>query len=139
MGRILDSAIVLLSGVAKLSELPVIAVQALDVAALAAVIVLMAVNGDFHFAAAAEKTAPASQIPALTKEDEAERIRRLSELYGLTPKETEALNVVLHSDLPTGRLGEELGISSRTLYRHLNSIYDKTDTDSRMALVLKFR
>ena len=140
MGRVLDSVMVLLTGGMNLSGLSAAAVQALDIAGLAAVIVLMAWNRDLQFSAAEEAAALVTEPDSdPLQETETERISRLAAHYGLTPKEAEVLGLVLHSDLPTGRLGEEIGISSRTIYRHLNSIYDKTGTNSRMALVLKFR
>ncbi len=37
-----------------------------------------------------------------------------------------------------GQLAHESGISERTLYRHMNSICEKTGTDSRMGLVMLY-
>ena len=77
------------------------------------------------------------EVPAPTEPlDEEARADRFAKAYGLTPKEREVLAAVLRSDLPTPRLAEELGMGERTLYRHLSGIYDKTGTDSRMALVI---
>ncbi len=59
-------------------------------------------------------------------------------VYGFTPRELEILQKVLASEKSVKELAEELFISERVLYRHLDSIYKKTGTASRMGLVLKF-
>jgi len=53
-GRMLDSAMVLFTGAIRLSELPAAAVLGLDIAGVALIILLMAVNGDFNLSAATE-------------------------------------------------------------------------------------
>ena len=58
--------------------------------------------------------------------------------YGLTARETEVLNLILRSDLPTTQLAGELHVAERTLYRHLSALYEKTGTDSRVGLLMKF-
>ena len=76
--------------------------------------------------------APSQEIP------EALRIRLFSERYGLSAREQEILSAILHSDLPTTLLAGELHVGERTLYRHLSSLYEKTGTDSRVGLLMKY-
>ena len=132
MGRMMDSASVLAAAGLGISTLPTAAVLTVNILGLAALILLMALNGDFDLSRKQEEPT------VLAPETEQEKLDRLSAGWGLTPKETEILRAVLHSDLPTGRLAEELGMGERTLYRHLSSIYEKTGTDSRLALLLRF-
>ena len=83
MGRVLDSAMVLLTGMLRVSELPAIVVLAVDIAGLAAILVLMTLNGNFSFAA------PAPAAPALPGEEE--RLDRFADRYGLSPAESRVL------------------------------------------------
>ncbi len=68
---------------------------------------------------------------ALSSEDFAKR-------YGLTRREAEVFDIILKSDANPKELAAELFISERMLYRHLNSIYEKTGTSSRIGLLLLF-
>lgn len=58
--------------------------------------------------------------------------------YSLTPRETDVLAKVLKSDRSVAELAGELFISERVMYRYLTSIYEKTNTKSRIGLVIKF-
>ena len=133
MGRILDSVSVLAAAAVHLSALPGAAVLALNLLVLACVILLMTLNGDLDLRADAQEAGAAAE------DDESERIARFSASFRLTARETDVLTAVLHSDLSTPKLAFELGMGERTLYRHLSSIYEKTGTDSRMALVMRLR
>ena len=56
-------------------------------------------------------------------------------LFQLTAREAEVLAAVLESDGTIRILADELHISERMVYRHLSSIYEKTNTNSRATLV----
>ena len=60
------------------------------------------------------------------------------ETYGLSQREAEIMQMILKSDLPTTQLSGELHVSERTLYRHLSALYQKTGTDSRVGLLMKY-
>lgn len=55
--------------------------------------------------------------------------------FQLTAREAEVLAAVLESDGTIRMLADELHISERMVYRHLSSIYEKTNTNSRATLV----
>ena len=59
-------------------------------------------------------------------------------VYDFTDREKEILQKILTSEKSIKELAEELFISERVLYRHLDSIYKKTGTTSRMGLVLLY-
>lgn len=61
------------------------------------------------------------------------------QLYGLTERESEIARQVLLKGESIKQLSQELFISERVLYRHLSHIYEKTGTDSRMSLLIKYR
>lgn len=58
--------------------------------------------------------------------------------HGLTPREVDVLVAVTQDERPLKQVAEELGISMRMVQRHLSSIYQKTDTQTRAGLTKAF-
>lgn len=54
--------------------------------------------------------------------------------HALTPREVDVLIAVTQDERPFKQVAEELGISMRMVQRHLSSIYQKTDTQTRVGL-----
>ncbi len=65
-------------------------------------------------------------------------VEEFAKRYGLTPREAEVMEKNLKSGYQPKELAAELQISERMFYRHLNSIMEKTQTDTRIDLVLLF-
>lgn len=58
--------------------------------------------------------------------------------HALTPREVDMLVTVTQDERPLKQIAEELGISMRMVQRHLSSIYQKTDTQTRAGLTKAF-
>ena len=58
--------------------------------------------------------------------------------HGLTPREVDVLMAVTQDERPLKQIADELGISMRMVQRHLSSIYQKTDTQTRAGLTKAF-
>lgn len=58
--------------------------------------------------------------------------------HSLTPREVDVLVAVTQDERPLKQVAEELGISMRMVQRHLSSIYQKTDTQTRAGLTKAF-
>lgn len=58
--------------------------------------------------------------------------------HALTPREVDVLIAVTQNERPLKQVAEELGISMRMVQRHLSSIYQKTDTQTRAGLTKAF-
>lgn len=58
--------------------------------------------------------------------------------HALTPREVDVLIAVTQDERPLKQVAEELGISMRMAQRHLSSIYQKTDTQTRAGLAKAF-
>ena len=129
-GRMLDSAMVLAAGAINLSALPMPVVVGLDIAGVALVIVMMALDGDFNLAEAPT----ASEEPAPTLE---ERVRMLAAECGLTDREQEALEALVLTEGTNQQIADSLHISRRQLQRHVSSIYEKTGAANRAGLVMR--
>ena len=58
--------------------------------------------------------------------------------HALTPREVDVLMAVTQDERPLKQIADELGISMRMVQRHLSSIYQKTDTQTRAGLTKAF-
>ena len=130
MGRVLDSFSVLAAAALKLSTLPSTAVLTLNIIVLAVMIVLMAINGDFNFSLPEERT----KTPQASSFDAEERLSRLSERFGLTPKETAVLRELVLTEDKQEAIGQSLSIKKSTVQFHTTSIYRKTGASTRSGL-----
>lgn len=134
-GRMLDSLMVLFTGAVQLSRLPAPVVLGVDIAGVALVILLMAINGDFNLT---ETTAVPETVPAETEAQPMlspeEILKRMGGRYALTAREMDVLRKLLLTEDELQPIADSLFISRRVLSRHISSIYQKTGTKSRVGL-----
>lgn len=144
-GRILDSVAVLVAGLIGISAMSSAAVLALNIAALAVVIVLMALNGDFDLtgrkarAAAPPEEENASAAPREEEPKSAEEERDvyalIAERYRLTPSEIRVFRELVLTEDKQLAIAERLSIKVRTVQANVTSIYRKTGVSTRSGLV----
>lgn len=67
-----------------------------------------------------------------------EQRRAFIETCAFTPREVDVLIAVTRDERPLKQVADELGISMRMVQRHLSSIYQKTDTQTRAGLSKAF-
>ena len=72
---------------------------------------------------------------ALSPEAQLERFART---YGLTPRETTVLAAVTQDERPLKQVAADLDVTLRTVQRHLTSVYQKTSTQTRAGLAVRF-
>lgn len=58
--------------------------------------------------------------------------------FNLTDKEQDVMRLLICSDATIKELSHDLMVSERVCQRHLTSIYEKTETKSRLSLLMKF-
>ena len=126
MGRVLDSVSVLAAYFLHIAALPAPAVLAVDVAGLALIILLMAANGDFNFAA----PVPAAPAPP----DGEERLARIAARYDLSPAEARVLRELVLTEDKQAAIAETLSIQVSTVQHHTTAIYRKTGASTRAGL-----
>ena len=139
MGRVLDSAMVLVTAAVRLDTLPPAAVMGLDLAGVALIILMMALSGDFNLNAAIAAEAPtAVEVPAvpeapvsLSPEDTLEKMRQR---YSLTPRETEVLRQLVMTEDKQTAIAERLSIQVKTLQDYVTRLYRKTGAATRAGL-----
>ena len=89
-----------------------------------------------HFAAARDTFVRLGAAPALGRLEDVARAggspADTDRAGGLTPRELEVLRLVAAGDTNRG-IGDALGISERTVERHVSNIFDKTGASSRAA------
>lgn len=85
----------------------------------------------------AEEPPEAGQNPG-SEPPPAARLQDFAEHYGLTPRESEVLAAVVADDRPLKQVAADLGISLRVVQRHLTSLYQKTNTQSRVGLTMLY-
>ena len=130
-GRVLDSVSVLFFGFLSLDSLNTAAVLALDIAALAVILVLMALNGDLNLVS---KPVPAPAADELQGDPET-AFDLIKDRYGLTPGETKVLRELVLTEDKQIAIGERLSIKIRTVQANVTSIYRKTGISTRSGLV----
>ena len=82
-----------------------------------------------------EKDLEQAPGPAMTQE---QRLKLYAEYCSLTPRETEVLEKLLTTEDGVQEIADSLYLSRRMLQRHISSIYEKTETKSRIGLFKSF-
>lgn len=131
IGRVLDSAVVILSFCFQFAKLSQVAVLMIDVAALAVVIVTMALNGNFNLVLPAPEPKQET-APAKPETDPFEAVR---EQYHLTPAELRVFRELVLTEDKQAVIGDRLSIKLRTVQANVTSIYRKTGMNTRSGLV----
>ena len=129
IGRILDSALVLLTGLLHLSALPSAAVLALNISGLAVMIVLLSVSGGFNLDTSPEE----KPAPSLLSEEAT--FDRMKEKYTLTPRETEVLRELVLTEDKQAVISERLSIQVKALQKYVTQLYRKTGATTRSGLM----
>ena len=139
MGRVLDSAMVLVTAAVRLDTLPPAAVMGLDLAGVALIILMMALSGDFNLNAAIAAEAPtAVEVPAVPEAPVSlspeETLEKMRQRYSLTPRETEVLRELVMTEDKQTAIAEHLSIRVKTLQDYVTRLYRKTGAATRAGL-----
>lgn len=133
MGRITECAVSII--LPLFSGISVMTAMVFEAGFAAAVILCIAL-GDY-LPGRDNKTAGASKSSddISTAEAPVNHLRLFTEQHGITPKEQEILVLLIESDDEIKVIADNMGMTTRTVYRHINSIYEKTGTNSRYSLI----
>ncbi|WP_405383636.1 helix-turn-helix transcriptional regulator [Phascolarctobacterium sp.] len=72
------------------------------------------------------------------EQDAGDALTAFAKAHGLTAKEKDVLELAVESDITTKNIAEKLFISERVCQRYLTSIYEKTNSLSRINLIIKY-
>ncbi len=87
-----------------------------------------------HISRAVTPSEPRKEIPEQQEMSPQERLRLYAQYGSLTPRETEVLEKLLTTDDDLQEIADSLYISRRMVQRYVSSIYEKTDTKTRLGL-----
>ena len=130
MGRIIDMLAVIILGITKFSSLPATVVLVINIAVLAAIIIVMALNGNFNLHT--PQTTPENE-PAPPKSEE-QLLEAIRMRYSLTPSELKVFRELVLTEDKQAAIGERLSIKISTVQFHTTSIYKKTGAQTRVGL-----
>lgn len=126
MGRVIDSVIVILSFGLRISAQSQVVVLIVNIAALAAVIITMALSGALNLSSPLTK-----QSESISESDPFPIVQKN---FGITPAELKVLRELVQTDDKQEVIASRLNISVSTLRHHITSLYKKTGVQTRMAL-----
>ncbi|MBQ2663989.1 MAG: hypothetical protein IJG16_07575, partial [Clostridia bacterium] len=130
MGRIIDMLAVIILGITKFSSLPATVVLVINIAVLAAIIIVMALNGNFNLHT--PQITPENE-PAPPKSEE-QLLETIKMRYSLTPAELRVFRELVLTEDKQAAIGERLSIKISTVQFHTTSIYKKTGAQTRVGL-----
>lgn len=136
-GRALDSAVVVALSLVSLTDASAGVVLSLNVGALAVIIVVMALSGDFDLSnreTVGQTEQVAENVPeAPTSEDDA--LSSVAEIYKLTPSELRVFRELVLTEDKQAAVAEKLSVKLRTVQANVTSIYRKTGVTTRSGLL----
>ena len=125
--RAMDNLLTALLVLVGFSALPLLPVLIIDISLLAVIIILMWREDEVN-------TAGEQYTDVNTGDKMTEFVSR----YGLTERECEVFTLLMTKDEKGDDMAKELGMSRRGFVSLTSSIYRKTDTGSRVALLQKY-
>lgn len=163
IGRILDSCMVLLTGIIHLSSLPVPVVLGCDIVGVVMVILMMAMEGDFNLtqeggghssavspvtqksvseanpdSSAQDKDLPGGRPKtsgtAFEPLSPEEALAHMREEYQLTQREADVLRELVLTEDTQAAISDRLSIRVKTLQGYVTRIYRKTGSSTRVGL-----
>lgn len=131
MGRVISGLADSVLAAACIADLPLNLIITIDILMFVVLVLSFAVGGYLHFGNKTEKSKESLSDSALSPQ---ERLSLYAQSCSLTPRETEVLEKLLTTEDGVQEIADSLYISRRMLQRYIASIYEKTETKSRIGL-----
>lgn len=136
MGRVVSGLADCVLAAVRIADLPLNWVIGIDILMFVVLVISLAAGGYLLIGNTAGKTQAASAgKPEMTPQQRLELYARRS---GLTPRETEVLEMLLTTEDSVQEIADSLYISRRMLQRYIASIYEKTETNTRIGLYQRY-
>lgn len=91
-----------------------------------------------HIGRAVSASGQSTEISEKQEMSQQERLKLYARHYSLTPREAEVLERLLTTDDDLQEIADSLYISRRMVQRYVSSIYEKTETKTRLGLFQKY-
>ena len=132
MGRVISGLAEAALAAAGIAFLPLNVIIGIDILMFVALVVSLATGGYLLIGNKAEKGEKDSAGEAAMSPEE--RLKLYAQCCALTPRKTEVLEMLLTSDDDLQEIADSLYISRRMVQRYVSSIYEKTETKTRLGL-----
>ncbi len=125
--RVIDNLLTAFLVLVRFSALPLVPALLIDIALLAVIVILLVRDDEFNNAGRQR-----------SYENADDKMVEFASRYGLTERESEVFSLLMTRDEKGDDMAKELGVSRRGFVSLASSIYRKTDTGSRVALLQKY-
>lgn len=125
--RVIDNMLTAFLVMVRFSALPLVPALLIDIALLAVIVILLVRDDEFNNAGRQH-----------SYENADDKMAEFASRYGLTERENEVFSLLMTRDEKGDDMAKELGVSRRGFVSLTSSIYRKTDTGSRVALLQKY-
>ena len=133
MGRAISGLAEVFLTASHLADLPMYFIIGIDIVMFVVLVIAMACGNDLRIGSDAANRESGLEVgPAAMSPQE--RLKLYARRCSLTPRETEVLELLLTTDDDLQRIADSLYISRRMVQRYVSSIYEKTDTKTRLGL-----
>ena len=134
IGRVISGLADAILAAACIADLPLNLIIGIDILMFVVLVLSLAAGGYLLIGRKTggdEKDAGLSEKPELSPQ---QRLELYAQHCSLTPRETEVLEMLLTTDDDLQRIADSLYISRRMVQRYVSSIYEKTETKTRLGL-----
>ena len=132
-GRVISGLADCVMAAACIADLPLNVIIGVDILMFVVLVISLAAGGSTCWLEPKQtRNSPGS---GMTQE---QRLKLYAEYCSLTPRETEVLEKLLTTEDGGQEIADSLYLSRRTLQRYISSIYEKTETKSRIGLFKSF-
>ena len=134
IGRVISGLADAILAAACIADLPLNLIIGIDILMFVVLVLSLAAGGYLLLGRKTggdEKDAGLSEKPELSPQ---QRLELYAQHCSLTPRETEVLERLMTTDDDLQRIADSLYISRRMVQRYVSSIYEKTETKTRLGL-----
>ena len=134
IGRVISGLADAILAAACIADLPLNLIIGIDILMFVVLVLSLAAGGYLLIGRKTggdEKDAGLSEKPELSPQ---QRLELYAQHCSLTPRETEVLERLMTTDDDLQRIADSLYISRRMVQRYVSSIYEKTETKTRLGL-----
>lgn len=135
MGRIVSGVADCVLAATPLAGLPLNVIIGIDILMFVVLVLSLAAGGYLLVGEPAGRKEEPEDQPELSPQ---QRLRLFAESCSLTPRETEVLEKLLTTEDGVQEIADSLYISRRMVQRYVSSIYEKTETKTRLGLFQRY-
>ena len=134
MGRVISGLADAILAVACVADIPLNLVIGMDILMFVVLVVSLAAGGYLLIGQKMEKWENDRKSAGESEISPKERLKMYAQHCSLTPRETEVLEKLMTNDDDLQGIADSLYISRRMVQRYVSSIYEKTETKTRLGL-----